>query len=203
MLVFLEQSLLIYAPPKTGTTALHRALAPHADLVLRGPAKHISTIRAEKKLLPLLSSLNAPMPQGFAIIREPIDWLHSWYRYRTRPDVSEDKSTATLSFDTFVNAYLEHDRPAFARIGQQSKFLSGGGTLSVRHLFAYDHMDHAVEFLNKRLGLTFGLEWVNASPEVKLDLSSENRNRLKHHFAADYALYQNALNCSTSFEPPR
>lgn len=203
MLIFLERKLAIYAPPKTGTTALHMALGPHADIALRGPAKHFSVRRAKKLVLPMLEGLDTPLPEGFAVIREPIEWLHSWYRYRTRKEVPEGKSSAHLSFDAFVESYLSDDPETCAKLGKQSRFCAGEGPLSIVHHFAHEHMDRAVGFLSDRLEIEFALDWVNESPTMPLELSSPNRAKLLDHFKDDYRIYEHALKNSLRFEPPR
>jgi hypothetical protein len=69
-----------------------------------------------------------------AIMREPVDWLSSWYRYRSRPALAgQQQSTSDMDFDTFVEAWLSEAPPVFAQIGRQSRFLSEeDGTLG-RH----------------------------------------------------------------------
>jgi len=203
MLYFADAKLLIYAPPKTGTTALHQALGDHADLALRRSMKHLSVKAAHKHVLPLIAAFKHEPPEGFAIVREPIDWLHSWYRYRTRLDISDPKSTTHVDFDGFVDGYLADERPDFAKVGQQSRHLAGSGAMAPVHLFAHDHMDRAVGFLTERLGIEFALDWLNESPEMDLHLSAEHRRRLETKFAPDYDLYEKSVSYSLGFEPPR
>lgn len=203
MLVFLDARLLIYAPPKTGTTALHLALGGAADIAFRNDTKHMNVRKAQRKLLPLLRSYNSKLPEGFAVIREPIEWLHSWYRYRSRLDRSDPKSTMDITFDAFIDGYLSDEPRPWSKVGQQSKFLQGDGDLAIKYLFAYDHLDRALAFLFERLNHEFALSWVNESPAVPLSLSDQNRARLETHFAPDYALYKQAVTHSLAFEPPQ
>lgn len=199
MLLFADAKLLIYAPPKTGTTALHHALGSSADLALRGPLKHMSVRAAHRRILPLVEGANLSMPEGFAVIREPVDWLHSWYRYRTRLPANDPKSTSGLSFNEFAEAYLRDERPVFASVGQQSRHLSGDGVLAPIHLFPHDQMDIAVDFLFLRLGFEFSLGWHNESPELEMDLSSQNREKLMQQFEPDLELYDRAVKYSRGF----
>ena len=47
------------------------------------------------------------------VMREPRDWLGSWYRYRQRPGIPDKRrSTAGMSFDAFVEAYCTEKPPA-------------------------------------------------------------------------------------------
>ncbi|MEM9715094.1 MAG: sulfotransferase family 2 domain-containing protein [Pseudomonadota bacterium] len=203
MLIFLEKSLIVYAVPKTGSTALQAALHRHADISMQGAAKHITVGKVEKRLSSFLGSLTDTPLEGFAIIREPIEWLHSWYRYRRRADVPAERSTADLGFDDFVALYLSETPPPCAKLGKQSNFLKGSARSHPEHLFAHDHMDRAVDFLSERLDIEFALDWMNSSPEMELELSPENRARLRDHFAEDYRLYETALSHSLAFAPRR
>jgi hypothetical protein len=78
--------------------------------------------------------------ETLAVMREPISWLGSWYRFRRRPFM-EGKPNATfdVSFDDFVSAYMQGDPPGFANVGSQSKFLEPRPTgTGVDHMFRYE-----------------------------------------------------------------
>lgn len=203
MLIFLEQRLIIYAVPKTGSTALQAALAGQADIVFRTSFKHIPVRRTQQHVGPMLKGSKCQMPEGFAVIREPIDWLHSWYRYRQRETSEPGKGTAGMSFDQYVEDYLSGERQEHVNIGRQARFLHGDGDLSVSHLFAYEHLDRGHGFLFERLGFSFATRWMNESPEISMELSPENKSRLEAAFAEDYALYERAVTYSLGFEPPQ
>src|SRR6056297_1441342 len=89
MLVFWQENLVLLSIPKTGSTALEAALAPRASLVLRDPPeiKHAPCYRYKRFLKPLFKQVGDKEPELMAIVRHPVDWLGSWYRYRTRPDL--------------------------------------------------------------------------------------------------------------------
>lgn len=194
MLVFWKQKLVILAVPKTGSSAFDAALSPHADAVIRHPPamKHVTARRYRNVLAKFFEQRGTRPMQTMAIIREPRDWLGSWYRYRARPAISgTSASTQGISFDAFVEAWLHSPEPEFARVGRQSRFVSDDdGHCLVDHLFPYERMDHAVSFLEDRLGLSITLPRCNTSPRAPLELSRMMEDRLHHEAAADFDLWR-------------
>jgi hypothetical protein len=193
MLVFWKQKLVLLAVPKTGTTALEAALLPHADAAIMNPPsmKHVPYRRYRNQLARFFEDKGAHPMEVMAVIREPVDWLGSWYRYRGRAAVAGTPvSTAGLSFDAFVEGWLTDPPPEHARVGRQSRFVSdGAGGIGVDHLFAYERLDRATAFLEDRLGVALHLDRQNVSPAATLDLSPAIRERLQHEAAADFALW--------------
>ncbi|WP_432677506.1 hypothetical protein [Nioella aestuarii] len=129
-----------------------------------------------------------------AVMREPIDWLGSWYRYRSRPQLDgKPNSTAGLSFDDFVDAWLEPTRPPFAEVGSQAKFLSDDqGALAVDRLFRYDQIEGLVSFMEERLGTSLEVPRANVSPKRTLALSPDMHARLIREAPEEFTLW-NAL----------
>jgi hypothetical protein len=103
-----------------------------------------------------------------ALIREPVSWLYSWYRFRARNALRTQKHihcTSHVTFSEFVEAYLANPQPPFARVGTQSEFLSDDeGNLGVDHLFAYEKAQALVTFFSERLGRRLTLRSINESP---------------------------------------
>lgn len=194
MLVFWKQKMVLLAVPKTGTTALEQALLPHASAAILDPPgqKHISAPQYRNRLSKFFEQRgNHPM-ELVAVMREPIDWLGSWYRYRSRPQLSgKANSTEGISFDDFVAAWLNPTRPDFADVGSQAKFLTDAdGTRAVDHLFRYDRMGELVAFLEGRLEASFDIPRANVSPGGAVDLSADMRARLEVEAAAEFTLWQ-------------
>lgn len=192
MLVFWKQRLVYLATPKTGTTAIEAALEPLASVVIQRPPelKHTSVHRYWKFLAPYLSRAADEDFMVVAVMREPVDWLGSWYRYRQRPSgVAPEKSTRGLSFDAFVEGYLADPQPEFANVGSQSRFLVPEKGPGADRLFRYDDMAGFVRFLEDRLDCEITLPRLNVSPAGATDLSPDLDARLRRDFARDFALY--------------
>lgn len=196
MLVFWKQRLVMLAVPKTGTSAYESALAPYASMSVLDPPelKHAPVYRYNRFFRPMFEKMGVDHMDLLAVIREPVSWLGSWYRYRQRPFLAgKPTSTKNLSFDDFVDAYCQDDRPAFANVGSQSKFVEPrpNGT-AVSHLFRYEDQDRLVRFLEGRLNITLDLPRTNVSARVDLDLNPEIAARLRRASAADFDLWNKA-----------
>ena len=193
MLVFSKAKLVLLCVPKTGTTAYQTALAPHAAMIVRDPPelKHAPVFRYNRFYRPALEKfIGAPL-DVVAVMREPVDWLGSWYRYRRRPFTKGQRtSTHDVTFDEFIDAYTRGDKPPFANVGSQAKFLEPqkNGT-AVTHLFRYEDQEGLRRFLQDRLAVTFETVQENASPDMPLDLSAETEAKLRRKCADEFALW--------------
>lgn len=194
MLIFWKERLVFLANTKAGSTSLEAALESLAHVAIQRPPelKHLRAARYQRHIAPLLERLAGERFTTLALMRDPIDWLGSWYRYRTRDEIREaERSTAGMDFAEFCEAYLRPDPPAFAQVGSQARFLAGpDGTLLVDRVFRYEALDDLLHFLEDRLGCELTLPLMNVSPKAPTDLPETLRGRLRERFAADYAIYE-------------
>lgn len=198
MLVSFRHRLVLLAMPKCASSALIQALDPHMDMVIRTPpgAKHTPMRKYERHLRPFLESHAGGPLETFCLVREPVDWLGSWWRYRARPGIpDETKSSKDMTFTDFVAAVLE-GAPGPADLGRQAKFAAArDGTIGVDRLFAYEDLPRARAWLEERLGRRIALDKVNVSPKARgaMDLPPALSSRLREGLAADFALHAAAL----------
>lgn len=193
MLVFWPQRLVFLAVPKTGTTAWQHALAPHASMVVRDPPelKHTPLYRYNRFFRPMFERLGAENMRLVAVVREPVSWLASWYKYRQRAFLDgKPQSTKGLTFDQFILAYCSATPPEFAQIGSQSKFLEPRPNGTKPHkLFPYDRQDLLCDFFQQELGGTLNVPLMNVSDAHTLDVSDESLSTLKSVHRAEFALW--------------
>ena len=194
MLVFWKENLVLLSIPKTGSTTLEGALAPRASLVMRDPPeiKHAPCYRYKRFLKPLFKQVGEKELELMAVVRNPIDWLGSWYRYRTRDDlIGHPNSTRDVSFDDFVLEYCKGAPAPFANVGSQARFLTiNDGEIGAKHLFQYEQWDQVIQYLEKRLDVTITLKDKNVSPKMDLALSSEVEAKLREKRAAEFAVWE-------------
>ncbi|WGW02995.1 sulfotransferase family protein [Tropicibacter oceani] len=196
MLVFWKQRLVFLAVPKTGTSAWEAALLPHASMTVLDPPelKHAPVYRYNRFFRPMFDKMGVEHMDVLAVIREPISWLGSWYRYRQRGFL-EGKPTSTrgMSFDDFCQAYATGDRPPFANVGSQAKFIEPrpNGT-AVTHLFKYENQASLIAFMEDRLKVQIDLPRENVSPRRDLDLSPQTEEKLRRKCAADFDAWDRA-----------
>lgn len=193
MLIFLKEQLVFFATPKTASTSIETTLGGLCEIRLskRPVVKH-TTYRKYKRLLePFVATVMDGEPDRIAAFREPVDWLGSWYRYRSRPELINDKnSTHGISFDQFVANYLQDNPPAYARVGSQAMFVSSSdGALGMTHLFRYDQIGTMVAFMENRLKKQIKLPQTNVSPKAELSLSPALLKELQNAHARDFEIY--------------
>jgi hypothetical protein len=193
MMVFWDARLVFLATPKSGSTAIAAALSGYATLSIQEPPvlKHMTLKDYRRSLGRLILERTGAQFETVALMREPIDWLGSWYRYRRRDELSgEANSTAAVDFDAFLAAYLADPQPPFAQVGAQSRFLVPDGPFApVDRIFRYEAMPLFLDFISARLGVEVSLPRLNVSPAMELDLSPRTRARVEQGMARDFALY--------------
>lgn len=193
MLVFFKERLVFLSVPKTGTTAYESALRDRADIVVTDPPelKHAPLYRYNRFFRPMFEKVCDAQMETLAVMREPVSWLGSWYRYRRRPFMDgHPNSTRGITFDEFVSAYLRGDKPGYAQVGSQAKFLEPrpNGT-TVTHLFRYEEPESLNAFLEDRLRTRPKLRRENVSPEMELHLSEPVLQRFRRKCPEEFSLY--------------
>ncbi|MEM9049729.1 MAG: gamma-glutamyl kinase [Pseudomonadota bacterium] len=193
MLVSTRHSLAILAMPKTGTTAIETVLKRECEIAVGGDPglKHMTLRRFERFVRPLLTASGFGDVETVCLIREPADWLISWYRYRQRAEVADPtKSTVGISFERFVEGYLAPDQPVFAQVGRPSRFLSDKtGRMAVDHLFRYERFDALEAFLSRRVGKRLFFPMVNGSVAARPHIAPTLRARIEAGMAEEYRIW--------------
>ena len=158
--------------------------------------KHVNARQYTTHLAPFLKKI-APAEniETFCLLRNPLEWIESWYRYRTRDELrvsSPSTYTGNVSYSEFIEAYLsdKSKRPAFAALGTQYDFVRlHNGAIGVDHIFSLDNMDMVCEFLSRKSGAVITIPRKNVSPKLATALDKPLKKRLLAHFEKDIALY--------------
>ena len=153
--------------------------------------KHAPVYRYNRFIRPLYKNVCDVEMELMAVMREPISWLGSWYRFRARPFMDgKPNSTKGISFDEFVLAYMKGDKPGFADVGSQANFMkTQPNGIGITHHFRYEDQPRLQAFLEDRLGVSLELTCENVSPQMELNLSSEVEKRFRRKFAEEFDLY--------------
>lgn len=194
MLVFSNARLVFLSVPKTGSTAYAQALAPLASMTISGPPdlKHAPIYRYNRFFRPMFEKFVDEKMDILAVMREPVSWLGSWYRYRQRPEMSgQPNATHDISFDEFVIAYCRRKRPGYADVGSQARFLrpAPNGTAAT-HLFRYEDQAGLIGFLENRLETVIRTLPQNVSPGQNPELSAKIERKLRRNARADFLLWE-------------
>nr|WP_111298813.1 sulfotransferase family 2 domain-containing protein [Paracoccus saliphilus] len=192
MLIFWEQRLVFLATPKAGSSAIEMALESLAAVSLQRPAeaKHTNIATFRRHLAPWLKAQTGQDFTTVALMREPVDWLRSWYRFKLRDD-QEDPQHAMegIRFSDFAARYARRDGPAQLGIGSQSAFLTDDAG-SVDRIFPYERIQDFVDFLESRLDCAIELPRINVPPSVDVHLDPASEQALRAAMARDLELYQ-------------
>lgn len=195
MLVFWQAKLVVLSVPKTGTTALEAALAGRAALVLRDPPglKHMTLRRCRRFVLPLLEAGGGGPFETVAVLREPVSWLGSWWRYRARDEIAgHANSTRGRSFEDFVVAWCLPKPPPWAAVGSQVGYARAPDGARADRLFRYEDLSRFTAFLAARLGAPVALPQVNVSPPGEAALSPEALAGLRGRRPEEFAAWEEA-----------
>ena len=131
MLIFYKERLAFLSVPKTGTTAYETALRDRADMVISEPAmlKHAPVYRYNRFLRPMFFNVCDVELELLAVMREPISWLGSWWRYRQRPFM---KGKPNATHNTILDKITGN--PSIFDIVEPHKNRQGSITMINKHL---------------------------------------------------------------------
>lgn len=198
MLVFFKENLVFLAVPKTGTTAYEAALRGRADIIYRKrpSLKHTPARKFVRTIAPFLDKVHDLRPETMAVIRDPLDQLRSWYRYRQKASLDgQPNSSKGMSFEEFVRGFLSDSPPPPAKLGTQHRFLTDNSDkVLVDHLFAYERPIEFIAFLEDRFETKLDIPVKNVSPsDVNTDLSSNLEQQLRDRLEKDFSLHEAAM----------
>jgi len=188
--------------PKCGSSTIEVIMRPHSDFQMSNnpKLKHIKFSEVEEFVFPLLSKMRIKKPYMFAIVREPISWVKSWYQYRAREELSPANHpqhrnyTGHLNFHEFVECCMLEKPPSFARIHSQSSFvLARDGSVGVDKLIPIDQIDTKLQNFLLRYNIQIPNKIVaknQSKPRDTEPLPVELEQRLRTHLSSDFELYE-------------
>jgi hypothetical protein len=194
-----KYGFVFLAMPKCASSAIESAVGGKGLFSLsRNPLKHMQASEFEELVAPLIDFAGYPRDsyETLCLFREPIDWLHSWWRYRTRPALADPRSarhenyTGHVTFEEFTESYIRGDVD-YARVTRQAEFVSDAeGRVCVDRIFKYEHSQDLLDYVKTKLGLEIAIDHVNVSPERELQISDRARVVLRDFLAPEYAIYE-------------
>jgi hypothetical protein len=204
VLVLAASRLVFLANPKTATQSVRAMLRGRA---LGGAwqddpgSRHGGIGPFNRKWRGLLQErLEGPV-EVFAVVRDPLARLDSWFRYRKKNPQGDSRSTQGMGFDDFLHAVLMDQPPDYARVGAQDRFVGWDGRQAgVDVLFDYGRLDLMMEFLADRIGQRLHLPVRNISavpsggvPKVPDALMEALRTKLSGDFALHAAVAETGV----------
>ena len=100
-------------------------LSPHAESPETARQfPHMNAATYARRWAPLVTAEMGGPPETIAVMREPLEQMESWFRYRQRESlIGHPNSTHGMSFADFVEARLADPQPPLAAVGRQDRFL--------------------------------------------------------------------------------
>ena len=195
MRVSIRYGFTFLCMPKCASTSIERALRPYCELVTQGGnvpgtrLKHTNLRNYKKFLEPFINTIASEPLETVCLMREPIDWLHSWYRYRKRDEIADTpRSTRGISFDQFCEAYMEGKVKG---LGSQYRFITTeDGEIGVDKIFRYEELDKLKQYFEEKIGKEIEFPVMNVSPKEERLLSPEVEAKLKEFLKKEYEIYE-------------
>lgn len=204
-MIFLHHArLVILSQPKTGTTALDNALVSRSSIAVSNPPqlKHIQYHKFMTFVAPWIEAQAGLARRDYEVVsvmREPVDWLGSWYRYRSRDalrDAGGKKKkgayTGNVSFEEFVQEVLKpkRERRNFAHLGSPCGVaLTAEGAIGCDRIFPYEDLSGLYEMIETRTKKPLEIAKLNISPQGDMTLSDETRAALKQAWSFAFDLH--------------
>ena len=203
MLIFVNQGLIVYSIPKTGSTSIEKAIGKGASIKLSGTGdnglKHINSRKFNKWSRTLRREFPNQQFVSCCVIREPLDRLKSWYRYKSRDTLKNQKRyVGNLTFEEYLNNLCDKIEKKSTRyyLNSLSRFLIFRDKINVDRIFPYEKIEEFTDFLSLKLNKEIKLPRKNVSPQIsssKLQVSEETLNRLNPFISLDVNLYNKIL----------
>ena len=176
MLISVKHNYVFLCTPKCASVSIEAMLKPYCDIALLGlPAfRHTNYTEYSQYLEPYLKEkAGIDSIETICLVREPLSWLKSWYKFRSRhelrnPNASNHKnSTYGIQFSEFIEAYISPNPPAFADVGSQFDFVKDYmNEVGVDRIFFYENIEDFVEYMSHKVGKKLKIKNKNVSPKT-------------------------------------
>tara|TARA_B110000285_G_scaffold231454_1_gene300213 strand:+ start:60 stop:695 length:636 start_codon:yes stop_codon:yes gene_type:complete len=184
--------------PKCASTSIERAISTLCNINFSGRAR-IKHINAQIFTEKILSAHQALLPsiqiESFCVMREPLQWIESWYKYRSREKFKKEHNrnyTGHISYNDFITEYISKGtRKPFAKIRTQYDFLKlRNGEIGIDLIFPLENMGLVEQFLFEKTNSKIIIPRINQSPTKDMtQLPPELEDALRQHLAKDIVVY--------------
>ncbi|MDZ7709591.1 MAG: hypothetical protein U5K36_05550 [Roseovarius sp.] len=194
MLIGLDRKFVFIANTKTASTSIETALAPVAEIALGGnPARKHVPLHDAITEHPEIFAQPGQWPRfffKFGVMRDPLDWIDSWFRYRKSNRV-ESPLPKDMSFAEFWERQDWNFRRADGRPYLQGHMFCGPqGKVLADVIVPYHRLPQMFPEICAALGVAAPLPRENVSRLREAEtLTPALEARLRGFYAQDYALF--------------
>ncbi|SES39188.1 hypothetical protein SAMN04490244_11525 [Tranquillimonas rosea] len=195
MLIGVKKRFVFVANTKAASTSIEAALIDQAEIHRGGsPArKHIS-LREALREYRFLFGQEEHRPRHFlkfGVMRDPIDWIGSWFRYRKGNKVDQPLPAGMTFAEFWQRADWNIRRPDGSKHLQGERFLGPKGGVMADVILPYHDLETGFARLCEGLGLPCRLPRRNVSrlDEIGEEIDPDLRAEMRAFYADDYALF--------------
>ena len=155
--------------------------------------KHLNYRGYERHIVPLIekaSNIKGSDIKVYCMMREPVEWLRSWWRYRQREQLSDpghdrhESFTGNINFQEFFDLWLDGGtRPA--NVGSQTTFfMNKRREIPDINIFKFEDIGALIAALEEEVSAKLKVPTLNTSPEKEADEISVDYNhpRMKREY---------------------
>ena len=191
MLIGIKKKFIFVANSKTASTAIEFALAPYAEINHTGTPqrKHISWINVLEEYKSIFQQPGCS-PQEFfkfGVIREPVEWVMSWYNYRLGNQDVEHPLRSDMTFEEFWSG-----ADWVKNITQMEHFLDSSGSCAFDLLIPHEAIAGVFPKVLRILRLSdFSPPQKNVSRKTirRTDISESLEIEINEHYEKDCEAY--------------
>lgn len=176
MLASIDKQFVLLLNPKTGTTALERAFYKYAEIHVGGRFaggdhrwKHIDYRRMKRVFGDCFERNKCEI---YAVVRDPIETLFSWYNFRSREDLkvpthpNAKNYTGNITWGQFVRDWAQKEPPPHAAIRDPVKFVfDKNQQVAPINIYKYNDIASLYKRLAEHVGENPRITRINASPK--------------------------------------
>jgi hypothetical protein len=211
MLISFTRRFVFIAATKNASTTIEHVLRPHSDIALTHPrfGKHLQYRKVATRFHFLFDRYGVPIESffRFGVIREPLEWVVSWYNYRSRERLATTRNPAKAAnsargatFEEFVEELMVPEgRRQFARIGSQViPFMTREGGLGVDYLIPLRRVNTELPQIGRALGVETPLapeiQALNVSPSILSvkQVPGDLARKVREHLSVECELFSRA-----------
>ena len=195
MLLSIEKRFLFVANTKTASTSIEVALKPFAEIVRAGtPERKHTTLYRVLQDYDFMFQRPEHSPERFfkfGVMRDPIDWINSWFRYRKGNEVAAPLP-ADMSFADFWRRKdwnIERPNGAGKNL-QRDMFCAPDGTVLADVVIQHHRLAPTFATICDALDIRSPLERHNVSEITpRDDIPADLKAEMEEFYADDYALF--------------
>ena len=197
MLISTRKKFIFVSNTKTASTSIELLLKQHSQIVITAPPdlKHMNY----RDIIHMFGKLfqkpeyNVNKFYKFGVFRDPVDWVISWFNYRSRQEIANPKHRShstylgNISFKEYVDL-IHHDwlKP------QKYKFINDRGENAMDFIIDYDQLEQDLAIICKKIEIEVDeckLPYQNKSKNIRVkrgNLQPNILSKIKDYFAEDY-----------------